>query len=64
MKTTMQYLGKKATMLMTLTAVIIISTSCEKDDDDDYNNQPPALPASTILRASGDSSEIISTVNL
>ncbi|MBC7937001.1 MAG: hypothetical protein H7Y86_16760 [Rhizobacter sp.] len=64
MTTTMQYRKLKTAMLMALTAVTILTTSCEKDDDDDYTNPPPALPASTILRASGDSLGIVATVNL
>src|SRR5688572_25452141 len=62
MKTTMQHLAQKIKLLMVLTAMVTIVTSCDKDDDD--YNPAPGLPASTILRASGDSLAIVPTVNL
>jgi len=64
MKTTKTQLRKRIATLMAFTLAVTLITSCDKDDDDSYVNPQPSLPASTILRASGDSLGIIPTVNL
>lgn len=64
MKTSMKRFQQKISMLMAFAAIVTIATSCDKDDDDDYVNPAPTLPASNVLRASGDSLGIIATVNL
>jgi hypothetical protein len=64
MKTTKTMSRQKIMILLILVTLITGITSCDKDDDNHYNGPQPGLPASTILRASGDSADIIPMVNL